>query len=214
MSSDVRIIITAASAAFALSAFTGALSRVTFGALALRAILSGAFFAGLSAGALYLTRRFLPELFVSASGSFLGGAGTRESGSRLNIVLPGGNEINSDGVYSQASLDPDSIGEEDLRSLEREAAEIGADSLVSSVEDEESPRPGPARPPASFEDLDVLPDLDSLTEAFSASPREDIESGNSPERDPISTTGASRDGLDTATMAMAVRTLLKRDRKG
>jgi hypothetical protein len=216
VSSEIRILSIAAGAAFLVSAVTGLASRVSFGALLLRAVLSGAAFAALGAGAAYIARIFLPELFGETSGpdSAAPVPGPAEAEHHLNIVLPGGEEAVEEVEELPDALDPAGAGEDDLRNLEREAAEIGADSLVPEEESREARSPVSARPPASFDDLDVLPDLDGLSDVFSAASHEDIDAGEAPARDPISTTGASRDGIDAATMAQAVRTLLKRDQKG
>lgn len=216
MSSDIRFMTIAAGAAFLVSALTGLVSQVAFGALMLRAVLSGAAFAALGAGAAYVARVFLPELYGEPSHSDSAAPGPTPSDSEhhLNIVLPGEDEVAEDVEDLPAASDPGSVGEDELRNLERDAEEIGTDSLVPEEESREAQTPAPARPPASFDDLDVLPDLDGLSNVFSAASHEDIDAGEAPARDPISTTGASRDGIDAATMAQAVRTLLKRDQKG
>ncbi len=216
VSSDIRIMSIAAGAAFLVSALTGIVSQVAFGALLLRAILSGAAFAALGAGAAYVARVFLPELFGEPShpDSAAPVPGIADAEHHLNIVLPGGDEAAEEVEELPEAVDPAGAGEDDLRNLEREAAEIGSDSLVPEEESREARAPASARPPASFDDLDVLPDLDGLSDVFSAASHEDIAAGEAPARDPISTTGASRDGIDAATMAQAVRTLLKRDQKG
>ena len=216
MSSDIRIMSIAAGAAFLVSALTGLVSQVAFGALLLRAVLSSAAFAALGAGAAYVARTFLPELFGESPhpDSAAPVPGLADAEHHLNIVLPGGDEAAEDVEDLPEATDPGSVGEDELRNLERDAEEIGADSLVPEEESREAQAPAPARPPASFDDLDVLPDLDGLSDVFSAASHEDIDAGEAPARDPISTTGASRDGIDAATMAQAVRTLLKRDQKG
>lgn len=216
MSSDIRIVSIAAGAAFLVSALTGIVSQVAFGALLLRAVLSGAAFAALGAGASYLARTFLPELYVETAAPETDSPGPvpPEPGHRLNIVLPGGEEAVEELEPLPETSFPGAAGEEELRDLERDAAEIGTDTLVPGEETGEAAPPVSARPPASFDDLDVLPDLDGLLDVFSAASHEDIDAGEAPDRDPVSTTGASRDGVDAAAMAQAVRTLLKRDQKG
>lgn len=216
MSSDIRVMTIAAGTAFLVSALTGFVSQVAFGALMLRAALSGAAFAALGAGASLLARKFLPEIYGEPHASESDSPNPDLPGTehRLNIVLPGGDDTATDVEPLTETADPGSVGEEDLRNLERDAAEFGSDSLVPEEEANESPQSASARPPASFDDLDVLPDLDGLSDVFSSASHEDIDAGEPPARDPISTTGASRDGVDAVTMAQAVRTLLKRDQKG
>ncbi len=216
MSSDIRIVSIAAAAAFLVSALTGVVSQVAFGALLLRAVLSGAAFAALGAGASFLARTFLPELYgeTAAPETDSPGSVPPESAHRLNIVLPGDEEAAEEVEPLPEASFPGTAGEEELRELERDAEEIGTDSLVPEEGSDPVPASGSARPPASFDDLDVLPDLDGLSDVFSAAAHEDIDAGEAPARDPISTTGASRDGVDAVAMAQAVRTLLKRDQKG
>lgn len=216
MSSDIRIITIAGGAAFLVSALTGLFSQVAFGALLLRAVASGAVFAALGAGAAYVIRTFLPELLGEPSAPEPAGQGAEspDPEHRLNIVLPGGDEAAEEVEDLPAASDPGSVGEEELRDLEKDAEEIGTDSLVPEEEPGEARAPVSARPPATFDELDVLPDLDGLSDVFAAASHENIDAGEAPVRDPISSTGASRDGIDAATMAQAVRTLLKRDQKG
>lgn len=71
-----------------------------------------------------------------------------------------------------------------------------------------------------FEDLDVLPDLDGFSDSFTAS---EFASGGSPSSGsdrPAPRSGGSassragQEGMDPASLAQAVRTILKRDQKG
>jgi len=82
---DLRVSLVAAAAAVALSALVGALSGVSFGALAARALVAGIVFGGLAYGALYLARRFFPGL--SPGGDEPADQG--EEGHEVDIVLPG-----------------------------------------------------------------------------------------------------------------------------
>jgi hypothetical protein len=221
VSADIRVMIIAAACASVLSVLTGLISQVAFWSLVLRALLSGVGFAALAAGALFLAHKFMPEIFGEDSAPEPFVAPAPEPEHRLNIVLPGDGESGVEEApaevenLSSSTPEPGNVGDAELRDFDREAEEIGTDTLVpqDATEVEEQPKT-PARPPAAFEDLDVLPDLDGLSDSFTAAANEDIDAGSPPERDPISTTGASRDGVDAATMAQAVRTLLKRDQKG
>ncbi len=219
MSAEIRFVVIAASGAFILSVLTGLFSQVAFLPLLLRAFLSGAGFAALAAGAAFLARKFLPELLGEASlpePSVRAAAPSSEPEHQLNIVLPGeGEEVPEELPAVPETLNPAKVGDVDLQEFEREAEEIGTDSLVPREPAEnEATEETAARPPASFEDLDVLPDLDGLSDVFSTAANEEIGAGEAPAGDPISTTGASRDGVDAVTMAQAIRTLLKRDQKG
>ncbi len=76
------------------------------------------------------------------------------------------------------------------------------------------------RSAVGFDELDVLPDLDGFTDSFTAS---EFSSGGlaseGSERQPRASGGGSaprpgQEGLDPASLAQAVRTILKRDQKG
>jgi hypothetical protein len=84
--SSIRASAFAGLGAFALSTIVAVFSRVPFGALLLRALLSGLGFAALTFGGLWLLRRFIPELFdETAAASVSGADGTL--GSVVDIVL-------------------------------------------------------------------------------------------------------------------------------
>jgi len=114
----------------------------------------------------------------------------------------------------------------DISALTREVGEIRQNTLVSDDVASESPRAasgnsGMLRPRVSVDDLDVLPDLDSLSSSFA-----DIGSGNSDVEDSAASDvsyssgsfsgGASstKGGEDPVVIAKAVQTLLRRDQKG
>lgn len=215
---DGRFPAWAGAGAFALSALTGVVARVPFGALALRALASALLFAAVATGAFFLARRFLPELFESGEAE----ATQVREGPRVDIVV--GEE--SDGEASDVEgLEPaprsaraGDFGEVEAlegEGLDGEAEELRVETLMP-VEAGAPPQPsGPARPPVSFDDLDVLPDLDGFSDSF-ASPTHGseeeaaaMESAAAPRR-----SSGSADGMDPVAIAQAVRTILKKDRKG
>ncbi|MBN1242562.1 MAG: hypothetical protein JXA15_07645 [Spirochaetales bacterium] len=217
---DGRFPAWAGAGAFALSALTGIVARVRIGPLAVRAFASGLVFAGVAAGAWFLARRFLPELFEPSEQA----AGEIRDGARVDIVVGEDGEPGEYRAEGQAASDRDSeavagetraYGPVDNSELDTEAEELRVETLVP-VEPGTTARPsGPARPPVSFDDLDVLPDLDGFSDSF-ASPTHGseeeaaaMESAALPRR----SSGAA-DGMDPAAIAQAVRTILKKDRKG
>jgi len=123
VSAEMRIMIIAAAVASLISMLTGIFSRVAFGTLLLRALLSGAGFAALSAGLAFLARRFLPEFFsatfpsdVSVGSGIATSSDTPEPEHRLNIVLPGdGDDQPTDVENLPTSADPAAINESELR---------------------------------------------------------------------------------------------------
>lgn len=225
MDSSLRASAFAGLGAFVLSGIVAAFSRVQFGALILRALLSGILFAGIVYAAQYLLRRFVPELFDEASAS------PPDQGRLVDIVLPGGEA--EPVVVPQAEAGPSSASEEAAQSLvgdapgsgeiEREVADIRADRLLSSDPGAmaESPGSGLApNPSIALDSLDSLPDLDGLSSSFTEAPSAGGEGG--PEgvqqigvSDTMPTAGSpSGDGQDPAILAKAVQTLLRRDQKG
>ncbi|MDA8426313.1 MAG: hypothetical protein M0Z80_09245 [Treponema sp.] len=106
-----------------------------------------------------------------------------------------------------------------------EEDDIGeAESLLDEVPDSRarvadvssSPLPGGAE---GFNDLDVLPDLEGFTDSFAASEYGVMESasdnqGPVPAGRAASGRSSGVSDLDPATLAQAVRTILKKDRKG
>jgi len=214
--------------AFALSIIVAAFSRVPFGALVLRALLSGLAFAGLCYGAIMVLRRFLPELFGDVAATAY--AGQDESvGSIVDIVLPGG-EAERDVQAAEAGESAPAVAAEPRREpaatavaageLEREVADLRSDSFVSS-DPGEAPSPnGAPRPSVSLDELDTLPDLDGFSDAFTTTlagegeaPAPDASYLAGPS-DSMPSAGAPDAGRDPAVLAKAVQTLLRRDQKG
>jgi len=212
-------------------------SRVPFGTLLLRALLSGLGFAFLFFGSLWLLKRFLPDLFdetarpqdLNADGSL---------GSVVDIVLPGGEEdrldaaTHADGL--RASNDAPSfmpgISAQSVESgeLAREVADLRADALVSSDPADSASQGSIApRPSVALDELDTLPDLDGFSDSFSdGQPGGSVPSdasGGSPAgdasrfmgvSDSMPTAGSPDRGKDPVVLAKAVQTLLRRDQKG
>ncbi len=116
-------------------------------------------------------------------------------------------------------LDGDSLGPEDLGSLlEEEETETAASVPYPSFSATGGRKDG-------FDDLDVLPDLEGFSDSFAApeykaSGSSRAESGgtsggrSSGLGDGDAASLGGREGLDPASLAKAVRTILKRDQKG
>ena len=241
MDSSLRASAFAGLGAFALSVIVAAFSRVPFGALVLRALLSGLAFAGLSYGAIMLLRRFLPELFGDAASTPYAGQDAAV-GSVVDIVLPGGEaerdfqagdaveraarESAPDGAAlggqpvgpaAGARTEPGAAGAGDL---EREVADLRSESFVSSDPGEAPSSSGAPRPSVSLDELDTLPDLDGFSDAFTTAQAGDDEA-SVPDAsrlmgpsDSMPTAGAPDAGRDPAVLAKAVQTLLRKDQKG
>ena len=235
MDSSLRASAFAGLGAFVLSSIVAAFSRVPFGALFFRALLSGIGFACLCYLGLWMLRRFMPELFDDSARASPVGAGSG-IGSIVDIVLPGGDEEGHDGdsVSSvnytndivadvmapgfQASL---SSGE-----IEQEVANLRADVLIPNDPSDtaaDSRSDMLLRPSVSLDELDTLPDLDGMSDSFAGLPSASSDtaggqSGDESSRFGVSesmpTAGSPNAGQDPAALAKAVQTLLRRDQKG
>lgn len=238
MDSSFRASAFAGLGAFAMSVIIALFSRVPLGALLVRALLSGLGFGGLFFGALWLLRRFLPDLFddsVMDSATASGG-----TGSLVDIVLPGGDE-----ERIEVSDTPDNTGQmvaarppegeaevpvsasPDSGDLRREVASLRADTLVASDPgDHAAGDSALLRPSVGLDELDTLPDLDGLSDSFMEAQhgaQGDAEAGAPRGYDPSSLAGVSESmptagnpkaGTDPLVLAKAVQTLLRRDQKG
>jgi hypothetical protein len=117
-------------------------------------------------------------------------------------------------------------GESSSADLAREVGQIRQGALEST--NQAAATNGAARsgsiprPRVSVDDLDVLPDLDSLSESFAEAVPGSYETlGNSSESDISYSSGSfsggaasSKEGGDPVVIAKAVQTLLRRDQKG
>jgi len=215
---DGRFPAWAGAGAFALSALTGVVARVPFGALVLRALASALLLAAVAVGSFFLARRFLPELFEPGEGE---AAPVRES-ARVDIVVGEEADGDEDGVAGIEAVHRDSgpggvrpVEELEGEDLDGEAEELRVETLIPADAGAPPVTSGPARPPVSFDDLDVLPDLDGFSDSF-ASPTH----GSEEEAAAMESAAAPRrssgpvDGMDPVAIAQAVRTILKKDRKG
>ncbi len=239
MDSDLRAPLIAAAAAAVVSSLVGVFSRVGFTALAIRALLFGVFFGGLTWGALVLLKRFLPELFegeaavdgFAATGFAEGSAAEGESmGGTVDIVLDEDGEPFLNAAPAPLPVDgEDEDGEkvdiaEDADVETAVLSEDGGEAVLDVAESRPKGRPAvplagamPSRQASGVDDLDVLPDLDSLSGSFVDSATDSSYSsakGGASSSDSRGSSGKAANGADPATLALAVRTLLKRDQKG
>ncbi len=227
MDSSIRASAFAGLGAFALSVIVAWFSRVPVGALLLRALLAGAGFAVRCFGALWLLRRFLPDLFDDSArptGLALDG----QAGTLVDIVLPGGDDerpgaamsadgsgrqldaASPDGAASMGDANPRraAVSESDLDlslatsldsgELQREVASLRADTLISNDPNELAPESGGApRPSVALDELDTLPDLDGFSDTFSESHADGDASGGPSGADASRMMGVS-DSMPTA----------------
>lgn len=179
MDSSIRASAFAGLGALALSIIIAAFSRVPFGILVLRAILSGLVFAGLVFAGLRILKQFLPELWGEDPGSARAASPEAEAvlGSRVDIVLPGADEASPElpgaAVESPASraVPPGeslAAGAMDTGALQREVEDLRSEVLVPGDPGEPGAQGAAPRPSVALDELDTLPDLDGFSDAFSA----------------------------------------------
>jgi hypothetical protein len=197
-----------AAAGLVLSLLVGLLARNPFGVMLLRALLFALFFGAVGAGMQYVVRRFLPGIADGeAAGDEGGGDGAMKPvGSTIDIVLP---------EEPLPAAEPSTGRDESLEELPGtgEATEAAAVEELEGVE----PRSGPARKPRAG--LDALPDIGSFGAGDDDARSGTRNAARSATRFPGARTkpsDATRDVLereDPATLARAVRTVLKREER-
>jgi hypothetical protein len=227
---DLRASLLAACSAAALSALVGIVAGVGFLVLLLRALACGLAIGAAAYGAIALFKRTIPNLMdaVPAQGPDAGveplsGA---EMGANVDIVLPGDGVPPAQGPEDagapEAARDAEAIGEvEDID--EPSLLEAEDTSFEAAAIPAEPARNAGKRPSLGFDELDVLPDLDGFSDSFTAS---EFASGGQPAERSSGGASAAMPGagaavprtgqgnLDSAALAQAVRTILKRDQKG
>jgi uncharacterized membrane protein YgcG len=227
---DLRASLAAAGAAAALSALVGIIAGIGFFVLILRAIVCGLVLGAAVYGGSILIQRLAPGMLDIDGEAREAVAseppGPLELGANVDIVLPE-EPIETDALLSdvepaaaaislESAVEPGFIEEASL--LEPEIESAAAPTAIPPHAAAERT----LRPSSDFDELDVLPDLDGFSDSFTAS---EFASGGSsaerPDRSPSVSSGggssgsrAGQEGLDPATLAQAVRTILKRDQKG
>jgi hypothetical protein len=225
---DLRAALAVALGAAGLSALVGIFAGVAFGWILVRAIAFGAVMGAVALGAAWLVRRVLPGLIPDRPGEgrdvdesiFSAGAPEPAVGSRVDIVLPGG-EADGEAEEVEQADEPAPVGEA-VEPEPRQADEISlidegerAGGAEAAMPAHQASAERDARPEA-IDDLDVLPDLDGFTDTFAAAEFSSSGGAAAQAQARPEEHGSSRpsDGLDPASLAKAVRTILKRDQKG
>jgi hypothetical protein len=221
--------------ALALSIIVAGFSRIPLGTLVLRAVVFGVLFAALTYLVIMLLRRFIPELFDESLE-----VQVPESGRMVDIVLPG-EESDSDASAAEqidyldrgdigravdvlpdsgTQSDPEGVVYSQVRNgpetgnLEQEVREISNNGLIDRTAAPGQGEDRRLRPVVSLDQLDVLPDLDGLSDAFSIVPDSDGDSEPAGFKPNASSPVGGTNGADPVALAKAVQTLLRRDQKG
>ena len=198
-----------ASAGLVLSLLVGLLAGNPFGVMLLRGMLFAIAFGGVGAGMQYVVRRFLPELAGGGSAQNEGADdAVKPAGSTIDIVLP--EELPS------AEGAPEGR-DEALEELPG-TTESGGAAPVEELESAES-GPGPGAEPAQNagepgrgrDGFDALPDIGPLGTAAGAERSATRYSGARAKPSDAARNVLERE--DPASLARAVRTVLKREER-
>ncbi len=219
---DPKISGLVAGIAFILSLLFGMIAGAAFLIALLRAIIFGIFFFVFSGLAYWLITQFLPELLdtqnqVSAEPE----AVVQDLGSKVNISV-GEEEVIPENTLS-SQLVKDTVEEEDEFISEKALDQNDEDSYTrkesdtARVESNEVPSQSPALPVGVIDDVDELPDLEGMSDAFVMPVQETGEDSEPLTGAPTTTSSKSAGAsasFDPKEMAMAIQTILKRDQKG
>lgn len=242
MEGNIKFTIICASAAAVLSFLLGIITGVGFLSLLFRGLLMGVLFGGLAYGAFFLVSRFLPELLealTGEAGEFSGAAagdgpeGAAQTGSSGALGSASSSDEPVTGGRVDIVLEGDESEAESIDSFAEEAPEDGAESAgrEGKTADPEGPEaPGEEGEPEELEvveaagdaaagDADVgpeggtLPDIENMADNFTVS----TDNGDA-ELSSIDGGAASVDidgqSQDSATVAKAIQTMLKKDQEG
>ena len=222
---NIKLTIIAGAAAALLSFIIGIFSEVTPGALFFRAVLSGLLFAGFSAGAGILVKKFLPEIFEDQEEE----REESETGGHVDIVLDENDdsadmEGDESAGLSDASDSMDEGGsktasqtagaEESFEAVETASSDPDAAEEIEEVEELE---PAGAGNSAGGNGNSDIPDIGEFENKFAAagSDVEDLENADSGSS---SLSGGSFEVLggshDPMEAAKAIQTILKKEQEG
>jgi hypothetical protein len=223
--SELKSILIPAASAFVLSLLTGILFGVGFLTVLLRAFLFGIIFGAAGFGIKSLLRRFLPELFGQSEDADFGEGNSEdavtesfeppETNDRAVDIVVEGDEFEASGLYTvQGDLSDDQYEAVDAEVEPVMDDEGGDESTKQGYND--TVEDGDAEDLEPMDDLGggSLPDLDSFSDSFQsvADSQEIGESHGSEHRSQeFDVLGTQQ---DTATMAKAVRTFMKKDQEG
>ncbi len=222
---ELKTIMIPAASAFILSLLTGILFGVGFLTVLLRAFLSGIVFGAAALGIKSLLRRFLPELFGETGEDDVSGGPSEDAvtedfeasdrDDRAVDIVVESDESETSGLYAAGGDSPEGAYEPDEAGVEPLMSEEGGDESVNqgyngTVEDGDVEE----LEPMDGMEGEALPDLDSFSDSFqSVADSQELDDSNGTEnrRQEFDVLGTQQ---DTATMAKAVRTFMKKDQEG
>lgn len=199
--------IVSAATGFVLSFLIGVFSKIFFFTILFRALFVAALFFGLAYGIVFVLERLLRDVPKEETATW-----NEDTGENVNIVLPEEPMVPPEMPEAMSTLENQSSEE-----LEREIELVKNEQFVVDTQDASVKSKGPiSRPMVTQDDLDVLPDIDSMSDAFS----ELSVSSESAEPEPMinySGTASKSPGYDKESpeiIAKAVQTLIQQDKKG
>ncbi len=205
-SNERTLLIIAACAGFLLSFFVGVFSGNAFGDILFRALFFALVFTGIMYGILFLLAKLLEDTAAENVEQYPEG-----TGETVNIVLP--EESLMPQETSAPVVDDSGISED----LEKEIELVKNEQLVQTGTERVQVNHGPiAKPLVTQDDLDVLPDIDSMSDVFADIAESDADHQENPPINYSSTTVHTPvyDKESPEIIARAVQTLLRQDGKG
>ncbi len=211
----VIIPVSVSASAALLSALTGFFSGVSPGTIILRG-LAAALIAGLFVMVSdWLVKNYLPEL-KSISNDKPGGTADRESGGRVNIVMP--DEMPGHGGTAASAASASSGGDGSIPRDTAAGSEGQNNEIAESSDILHNNKPEDSDTADGVEgEVDTLPNLDSLEISMGSSSEDLGEAGGGGQLDSVTPAASDSGGMSTGqeedpeTIAKAVKTVLARD---
>ena len=217
---DPKISGIVAGIAFILSLLFGLLAGAAFLTALLRAGIFAVFFFVFSGIVYWLITQFIPELIEPPSQESTDSVvDIPDIGSKVNISVGDDETIPEKSLSSQLvkeTIEEDEFISEKALDQNVEEGYTREEHGTARTESNEESSPSPALPVGVIDDVDELPDLEGMSDAFVmpiSELGEESESADAKVSTPIKNAGTSAD-FDPKEMAMAIQTILKRDQKG
>lgn len=218
---DPKISALVAGIAFILSLLFGVLAKAAFLVVLIRAVVFAIFFFVFSGVAYWLITQFIPELLEDrAPIPSETEVDIPNLGSKVNISVGEEDAIPENSLASQLvkeNIEEDEYISEKALDQNVEDGYTKQENGTVRIESSEESSPSPAIPVGGIDDVDELPDLEGMSDAFVMPVTEVGEDGESSigthTSNPSKKAGASA-AFDPKEMAMAIQTILKRDQKG
>mgnify|MGYP000960777688 CR=1 FL=1 len=218
---DPKISGIVAGIAFILSLLFGLLAGAAFLTALLRAGIFAVFFFVFSGIVYWLITQFIPELIEPPSQESTDSVvDIPDIGSKVNISVGDDETIPEKSLSSQLvkeTIEEDEFISEKALDQNVEEGYTREEHGTARTESNEESSPSPALPVGVIDDVDELPDLEGMSDAFVMPVQETGEDSEPLTGAPTTTSSKSAGAsasFDPKEMAMAIQTILKRDQKG